>query len=955
MNGSKENTHYKKVPLLTSKYFHVATVALSYSILYLLFFSPAILAGKLLAPGDGLIQSVPAFYSPRTLWSDLILSGFPVAADPTVQTWYPLSILFKQFPHSWNAYVISAYILASCFSYGYVYCITRSKTAGAVSGIVYGMSGFMLAHLGHTTMIHSAVWMPLVIWSLHRLIHETNIRWTIVGSLSIAACLLAGHPQVSVYGLGLATAYALIMGVKSRQGIWSYYKTFLLILLTGFAIALIQLIPTIQLMSLGLRQEFQFKDFVTYSLPLNQIPQLLFPYLFGGGSELYAMPDVGKWGLTETTGFVGILPIILALVGIISYPDKILNRFWVIVLFLTFLLALGEATPLAGLMFHIPVYNKFRAPARHLIEMTMAVSVLAGMGVVSIKNNLASFRILNRVLLGIVCIFPILALSVSSIYLNNIQTAHKLAGQTSEIKQYAVQSIAIIAVPLALLCISLLFIFIWVRKRRSKFLSFLAVLLVILDLGSFGWFSEWKLGSPDQTALEPRAHVLRYQERLLQDQQRFLPIRGGLGSTADIPVNISRMWNIPSASGYGPLILTRVSEMLSMSTNGSITWTASKEGDRSFDLLGVRYISLPTDTSEFGNSVVLLGNGCSTENPKSTKLLVAPNQIPSHVVSLNIVSSLACSTAISNNEKVLQIKLRDKDGQLSEINLAAGKDTSEWAYDCKDVKPLMKHERAQVFKSYPIKRRGFKKCKGHSYVSTFPLSKLNRLVSVEFNWLAKAGSISVQEIDLVGEDSEKSHPITYVSSDLANTSHWKYIETVDSDVNIYENLTAMPRAWLVQRVKTLSPSDILQTIKSSRLPDGSYYDPSKVALVEENFEFVLDKADSTATTEIFPIDSDNLRINTQSTLASFLVLSDIYYPGWRVKVDGKDEKIFQTNYLSRGVFLTPGKHTVDFRFAPRSFEIGLAISLSSCSFLLYLFLRSFVLTREKTTLRSNEK
>ncbi|MDQ3253622.1 MAG: hypothetical protein M3R15_06905, partial [Acidobacteriota bacterium] len=134
---------------------HCFFVLIFYSLLFATFFSPVIFFNHLLAPADGIIQSVPNFYSNKVLWDKLILSGFPMTADPSVMTWYPLSLIFSQLPDAWNIFVLSAYVLMSSFTYGYVYTLTRCRRAATVSGIVYGMGGFMMAHLGHTTIIHS--------------------------------------------------------------------------------------------------------------------------------------------------------------------------------------------------------------------------------------------------------------------------------------------------------------------------------------------------------------------------------------------------------------------------------------------------------------------------------------------------------------------------------------------------------------------------------------------------------------------------------------------------------------------------------------------------------------------------------------------------------------------------------------------------------------------------------
>jgi uncharacterized membrane protein YfhO len=54
----------------------------------------------------------------------------------------------------------------------------------------------------------------------------------------------------------------------------------------------------------------------------------------------------------------------------------------------------------------------------------------------------------------------------------------------------------------------------------------------------------------------------------------------------------------------------------------------------------------------------------------------------------------------------------------------------------------------------------------------------------------------------------------------------------------------------------------------------------------------------------------------------------IYYPGWKVFVDNKEEKIYRTNFLFGSVFLKEGNHTVRFVFFPYSYYGGKIISLA---------------------------
>lgn len=69
------------------------------------------------------------------------------------------------------------------------------------------------------------------------------------------------------------------------------------------------------------------------------------------------------------------------------------------------------------------------------------------------------------------------------------------------------------------------------------------------------------------------------------------------------------------------------------------------------------------------------------------------------------------------------------------------------------------------------------------------------------------------------------------------------------------------------------------------------------------------------------------------TEAGVLVLLDLDYPGWAVTVDGHAAESLRIDNLFRGVRLEPGEHHVVWRYQPRSFVWGAALSLGTFLFL----------------------
>jgi uncharacterized membrane protein YfhO len=82
-----------------------------------------------------------------------------------------------------------------------------------------------------------------------------------------------------------------------------------------------------------------------------------------------------------------------------------------------------------------------------------------------------------------------------------------------------------------------------------------------------------------------------------------------------------------------------------------------------------------------------------------------------------------------------------------------------------------------------------------------------------------------------------------------------------------------------------------------------------------------------ASANIARYEDSSVSIHVTSNDDAVLVLADSYYPGWRAYVDGSEIDILRANYFFRAVRVPPGNHFIEFKYEPRSFELGLLISL----------------------------
>jgi hypothetical protein len=78
---------------------------------------------------------------------------------------------------------------------------------------------------------------------------------------------------------------------------------------------------------------------------------------------------------------------------------------------------------------------------------------------------------------------------------------------------------------------------------------------------------------------------------------------------------------------------------------------------------------------------------------------------------------------------------------------------------------------------------------------------------------------------------------------------------------------------------------------------------------------------------------DAITLTLDSQQAGQLTLTDSYYPGWRAWVDGRPAPITRYRDAFRSITVPAGKHTIEMRYEPATFRIGLFISLLALALL----------------------
>ncbi|MGE3820087.1 MAG: YfhO family protein [Isosphaeraceae bacterium] len=166
------------------------------------------------------------------------------------------------------------------------------------------------------------------------------------------------------------------------------------------------------------------------------------------------------------------------------------------------------------------------------------------------------------------------------------------------------------------------------------------------------------------------------------------------------------------------------------------------------------------------------------------------------------------------------------------------------------------------------------------------------------------------------------------------------------DFQIFRNLNAYPRAWVVHGMRRLpwisgmrreerkAPMEEILFENDPIWTDASrpVYNPREVVWIEQDDVPALGRflrgtpTRPTETVTVVRFESDRIELDVQMETPGMVVLAEVFYPGWTLTIDGEPAPIYRANRMMRGAAVEAGRHRLSYTFQPRSFQIGLAIS-----------------------------
>jgi hypothetical protein len=854
------------------------------------------------------------------LWNPYLFMGAPFMANSQSGFFYPLNLLMSwlDVTRAINWTIVLHIFIAASGVYLFARSVVRSSIAAALlAAISFGLGGYLGTQIEHVNQLQGLAWIGWLFLAYEFAKEKNpesriqNLRWMPL-ALLIALQLLAGHTQsvfITLVGLGFYALWQIVESIfAARPRGWRntvfrlthYLLPLLLAAIVAIAFSAIQLLPTLELTRNSARSGGLPTNLaVSFSLDPRLLGRALLPDYEG------ALPAGG-----EFTAFFSVAALVLMSIGVTTWRRATPKlRAIVIVAFIGLFFALGGYNPLYYLMLKIPGFDLFRAPARWIVLMAFAGSLLAGIGLDAIREHRVSWK---SVVLAAVVVVLLLALVWISIGLTP-------AGASGPLERPATPSIVLwlgaFFVTFALALSALRF------ARYALLITSVVLLLATAELflATRSLTYNSRVTAPDALlSLRPPTTYLMQagQERTPPD--RFLSISDIFFDPGDkaelqsifadqlsgsafydlivatkmkeiLAPNLPLYYRLPAVDGYdgGVLPLKNYLEFQKLFLDPALIQTDGRLREqlksippaRWLDLMNARYLITDKVGDQWYDDVL---HDLRFTVPLAAGEIITATQLPS-------LKADALSVVYSDphgDGTLAQIEVTFEDGSTQQLEI----------------------------RNQPVEAK-----EGRSAVR-LTWGELRVVKSLR---VTGAGGLTLNGLALVDQPAG-----AFQSFVIAPQGQFELVHS--GDVKIYENSTVLPRAFLVSDALSAANDDeALQAMQAQT------FDPSKVVVIEDGGNEGMGEREnrsSIAPPRILSIVSyspEQVVIDVNAPQAGYLVLTDAHYPGWIATVDGQPATIERADILFRAVKVPIGQHRVEFRYQPQSFSIGVVISIGT--------------------------
>lgn len=471
----------------------------------------------------------------RPTLNPFTFAGVPLDANIQAAPYYPFNILFLlfDFPVAWTLLIVLQPILAGLFLYFYLRHHGISLPASCIGALSWAFGGFATAWLTWGTIMHTALWLPLILLAIDILLKSNKNKqflfgWSACLGLALIMTILGGHIQIAFYILFTSVIYFFWRVRKSKEKPvipWVTITIGIVILITA-----IQWIPFLRfLLESGRVDAINSWKTAGWFLPWQHLVQFIAPDFFGNPATLNYW---GTWNYGEFIGYIGVIPLLFAM-SAFGLPG--LPRFFVTLGGVSLLLMLPYPLSTLPFQLHIPILSALQ-PTRLMVVVDFSLAILAAFGLDHfLKGNKKQVqKSLTVYGVGLVLLWAFVLI------------AHKLVNDNVILGNVEVAKRNLV-LPSIFYAGFLLWFVLYQALRHKKFQQIglgLLCVVVVFDLFRFGWkFTPF-------TSIEyffPSTKVIRF----LQNQPK--PFRVMSLDDRILPPSVSAYYGIESIEGYDPI------------------------------------------------------------------------------------------------------------------------------------------------------------------------------------------------------------------------------------------------------------------------------------------------------------------------------------------------------------------------------------------------------------------
>ncbi|MEM1114916.1 MAG: hypothetical protein AAF845_01000 [Bacteroidota bacterium] len=291
-------------------------------------------------------------------------------------------------------------------TYLLVHYLTRSKLAGVVAAVGYGLTAYIPIFLvtGHNSKFIALAYAPWLLFGFAGLVRRTpetgrmvSVLLTLLFAIAAAVHLRAGHVQITYIVVVAAGVWWIAEGISAvREGRGATFAVSTALLVAGSVIALLMVADpylyqweykAFTIRSAGPGGGLAYEYAMGWSQGVGELLTLLIPNAYGGSGATYWGPKI----FTEGPHYIGPVVALLALAGLLGVVRRSVVAFGAAAL-LMILFSLGENLPLLNRTAFelLPLFNAFRVPETWLTVTALLTALLAGWGAYYLQRREAT-------------------------------------------------------------------------------------------------------------------------------------------------------------------------------------------------------------------------------------------------------------------------------------------------------------------------------------------------------------------------------------------------------------------------------------------------------------------------------------------------------------------------------------------------------------------------------------